>query len=443
MLSEKIAALQSSSRPQLNGSEIQLLQDKLAMLERSLSRLRDDERRRILSTGVGGARCVLSTLSSSALIFSIAAQSHGEATAAPSSSSLLFDTLIVDEAAQCMEPECLIPLCYGNMATSGWRRMVLMGDPLQLPATLLDRQADQSGLSMSLMERLMATPAFQNEVIMLTVQYRMAACIRQFPSRMFYADRLLDHDDPPVREHVLGGLWFYDVSEGYDETAVSAGGGGRPRAHQRHGTVSLLNRWEAEACVILVRRILSVTSGGGGGSTIGVITPYKEQTKLIRQLLHLQPQHSATFAAAAAAAAVESAVEVNTVDAFQGREKNVIVLSAVRSNKAGDLGFLKDARRLNVALTRAKNMLVIVGNADTLRQRAGVWRKLVDHCESVGCLRRFPSDLISTTTAAAAVAATATATTATAAYHHHHHHRQQQERYHWHNRQGSTDLLFR
>ncbi|NJE77270.1 IGHMBP2 family helicase [Thermococcus sp. ES12] len=266
-----------------------------------------------------------------------------------------YDVAVIDEATQATIPSVLIPI---NRA----RRFVLAGDHKQLPPTILSERAKE--LSRTLFEGLIERYPEKSE--MLTVQYRMNERLMEFPSREFYDGRI--EADESVREITLadlgvespdgGDIWgdvlkpenvlvFIDTSKREDRFE-----------RQRYGSESRENPLEARLVGETIERLLKL---GVRSEWIGVITPYDDQRDLISSLL---PEE----------------VEVKTVDGYQGREKEVIVLSFVRSNRKGELGFLKDLRRLNVSLTRAKRKLILIGDSSTLSAHP-TYKRLVEFVE--------------------------------------------------------------
>lgn len=251
-----------------------------------------------------------------------------------------FEYVIIDEACQAVELRSLIPLQYKA------RRVVLIGDPMQLPAVLFS-EANRDLYSRPLFERLRDAGA---AVVMLREQYRMVKAIREFPSDCFYQGKLLDGvmdrkcpDWLPSPE-----VLFVDLKSSHEV--------------KEEEEKSISNSAE---CSFVCDLYDYFRPYHGCGLDIGIITPYRKQVTRIRQELKLR-----------FGPAVRKDIEVNTVDGFQGREKDVILFSAVRS---GDqVGFLADVRRLNVALTRARFALWMVGKMDTL-QRHKTWAQLLTH----------------------------------------------------------------
>lgn len=248
-----------------------------------------------------------------------------------------FRQVLVDEATQSTEPECLVPL------VTGAKQIVLVGDHCQLGPIIVCKKAANAGLGRSLFERLVLlgiTP------FRLEVQYRMHPALSEFPSYVFYNGSLQNGVTLKEREYPLKDfpwpnpkcpMFFYNCT-GVEEMSAS-------------GT-SYLNRNEAYMMEKIARALLK---NGLKPSQIGVITPYEGQRAYITSLFQRNMSCQQSFE-----------IEVASVDAFQGREKDFILLSCVRSNKKLGIGFLNDARRLNVALTRAKFGLIICGNANVL-----------------------------------------------------------------------------
>lgn len=203
---------------------------------------------------------------------------------------------------------------------------------------------------------------------MLTVQHRMHEALMAFPSARFYAGRLNAHES--VAHHVLADLGVAD-----DDVALPArvldvidtAGSGFDEASP-DGSDSKHNPQEAAVVARLVRALVA---DGLAAASIGVITPYAAQVAELLSLL---------------ADLVDAGLEVDSVDGFQGREKEAIVFSAVRSNTDGAVGFLEDVRRLNVAITRARRKLIVVGDSATLSSN-DTWRALFDDAIARGAYR--------------------------------------------------------
>ncbi len=259
-----------------------------------------------------------------------------------------FGLAAVDEATQALEPATYLALLRAE-------RAVLAGDPLQLPPTVLSPAAQRDGLGVSLFERLAA--AFGDEArVTLAEQHRMNERIMAFPSKMLYQGWLRAHpavaswavDDAPLELIDTAGRGF--------EEEVPAGSDSRQ------------NAGEADLAVAEVARVLAL---GVPPGEVAVISPYDAQVQRLRELL---------------AGELERGLEIDTVDGFQGREKDVVIASLVRSNDAGEVGFLADVRRMNVAMTRARKKLVVIGDGATV-SRHPFYEAFLRHAEETGAWR--------------------------------------------------------
>lgn len=260
-----------------------------------------------------------------------------------------FSTLFVDEAAQAMEPACWVALRRAG-------RIVLAGDHQQLPPTIKNYEAMRGGLGRSLMERIVETQP--GSVTMLSVQYRMNDDIMRFSSGWFYEGRVVS--DKSVRHRSVLDYETPIVWVNSEEPEQYVG--------DSHGRI---NKAEAELLLlhlqgyvnkIGVERILEE------GIDIGIISPYRVQTAYIRQKIRGMSEFRR----------VRHLISVNTVDGFQGQERDIILISLVRSNEHGQIGFLSDLRRMNVAMTRARMKLIIFGNEATL-SHSGFYKALLEY----------------------------------------------------------------
>ncbi len=266
-----------------------------------------------------------------------------------------YQTVVIDEAAQALEPACWIPILKAD-------RLIMAGDHRQLPPTVKSSQRSTGGLYHTLFEKLVTLhPA---RVSLLDVQYRMNAKIMHYPSAALYADRL--QAAPAVSDWTLPGddrpISFIDTAgAGFAETLVDH---------------AVSNLEEAR----FVRDHLAAFVAGMGipptehtFPTIGIIAPYRAQSLYLREIIaaddRLQP-----FA---------KHIHVNTIDSFQGQEKDVIYISLTRSNAEQQIGFLADIRRMNVAMTRARKKLVVIGDSATIGQH-GFYNGFLDYIESLG-----------------------------------------------------------
>lgn len=265
-----------------------------------------------------------------------------------------FETVIIDEAAQCVELSALIPLKYGCT------KCILVGDPKQLPPTVLSQSAARFGYDQSLFVRMQRN--HPQNVHLLDTQYRMHPEISAFPSAEFYEGKLYDGDDmgrlrlqPWHQSKLLGPYQFFDV-EGVQEKG-------------RRGQ-SLVNTKELEVAMQLYHRFSQDYPNIDLKGKVGIITPYKAQLYALRE----------RFANRWGEAIFEQ-IEFNTTDAFQGRECEIIIFSCVRASPTGGIGFMTDIRRMNVGLTRAKSSLWILGDSRALRQ-GEFWNKLIQDAQA-------------------------------------------------------------
>jgi superfamily I DNA and/or RNA helicase len=266
----------------------------------------------------------------------------------PALAGRAFDLAVVDEATQAVEPGAYLALLRAG-------RAVLAGDHLQLPPTVLSADAQAGGLGISLFERL-ALLHGDGAKVTLAEQHRMNERIMRFPSDALYGGLLRAH--PAVAAHALDDapLEVIDTSgRGFEEATPE-------------GSDSKVNEGEAELVAAEVERILALGVAPGG---VAVISAYGAQVQRLRQLL---------------APRLDEGLEVDTVDGFQGREKEAVVVSLVRANEAGEVGFLADVRRMNVALTRARRKLVVVGDGATVA-RHPFYAAFLEHAQATGAWR--------------------------------------------------------
>ena len=268
-----------------------------------------------------------------------------------------FGTLFIDEAAQALEAACWIAIRKAD-------RVVLAGDHCQLPPTIKCYEAARGGLERTLMEKVVSNkPAV---VSLLKVQYRMHEEIMKFPSQWFYNGELeaapevryrgiLDWDTP---------IHWIDTSEmDFKEEFVGE-------------TFGRINKAEADLLLSELKIYINRISGNRileEKIDFGIISPYKAQVQYLRNKIK----------ADASLKPYRSLFTVNTVDGFQGQERDVIFISLVRTNEEGQIGFLNDLRRMNVAITRARMKLVILGEAETLKHH-GFYRRLLEFIQNIG-----------------------------------------------------------
>ncbi len=254
----------------------------------------------------------------------------------------VFGTVFIDEAAQALEPACWIALLKAN-------RVVLAGDHQQLPPTVKAPDPKSNGLTHTLFEKIIGY--YPESSAMLQIQYRMNEKIAGFSSIAFYNGRLLAHEE--VKNHVLGkenerlceALEFLDTAGcSFEE---------EPQGHSYHnpGEVRVVF-----AHLLQLFEALVMHQNDFAKKTIALISPYKGQVNSMKEAL-LNDKNFDYF---------RNQITVNSIDGFQGQEKDIVYLSLVRSNQKGNIGFLSDFRRFNVAVTRAKKKLVIVGDSSTI-----------------------------------------------------------------------------
>ncbi|KAH3839137.1 regulator of nonsense transcripts 1-like [Dreissena polymorpha] len=280
----------------------------------------------------------------------------------PRLAKMQFRSVLIDESTQATEPECMIPVVLGC------RQLILVGDHCQLGPVVMCKKAARAGLSQSLFERLVVLGI---RPIRLQVQYRMHPALSAFPSNIFYEGSLQNGVTPAERiRNNLDIPWpqpdkpmFFYTSSGQEEISSS-------------GT-SYLNRTETASVEKIATRFLR---SGVKPEQIGIITPYEGQRAYIVQYM----QYSGSLNKK-----LYMEIEVASVDAFQGREKDFIILSCVRSNEHQGIGFLNDPRRLNVALTRAKYGIIIVGNPKVLSKQP-LWNHLLTYYKEQKCLVEGP-----------------------------------------------------
>ena len=247
-----------------------------------------------------------------------------------------FNTVVIDEAGQALEPACWIPILKAQ-------KLIMAGDHLQLAPTIKSNEAARGGLSTTLLEKCVAL--HPEAVTLLEEQYRMNETIMGFSSKEFYGDRLKAHESVAHRVLTPGDLPFTFIDTagcGFDE--------------KLEGTSSVNPEEAAFLIKHLTQLAESLQADPAGFPTIAVISPYKEQIRILQELL-LSSEALQLHA---------DKVSVNTIDSFQGQERDVVYISMTRSNTSGDIGFLADIRRMNVAITRAKKKLVIIGDSSTL-----------------------------------------------------------------------------
>ena len=276
-----------------------------------------------------------------------------------------FTTLFIDEAAQALEPMCWIPITRSN-------RVIFAGDHFQLPPTVKSKLAEAGGLKETLFEHCMH---IKNVSVMLDTQYRMHEKIMNFSNSKFYGGNLKAHQS--VKDNVLS----FDKDEILLNTPVefidTAGCGFNEIINPE--SLSITNPEEAQLLLKHLKLVLNQYSYNNKEArliTVGVISPYKAQVQyLTEQIANDEELKNYSFP-----------IAIKTVDGFQGQERDVIYISLVRSNEQREIGFLNDIRRMNVAITRAKKKLVLIGDSATLANHP-FYKDFFDYAESIGAYK--------------------------------------------------------
>uniref|UniRef100_A0A8I6WSC1 Uncharacterized protein n=1 Tax=Hordeum vulgare subsp. vulgare TaxID=112509 RepID=A0A8I6WSC1_HORVV len=276
------------------------------------------------------------------------------------------DVLIVDEAAQVRECELVIPLRLHWL-----KHVVLVGDDCQLSAMVKSKVCKEAGFGTSLFGRLVT---LKFDKLLLNIQYRMNPCISLFPNAQFYERKILDGSNvlSPSYNKDYTGLPFgsYTLINVMDGREDKEGTGNSRR-----------NMVEVAVVLHLIQTIFKCWKSTGKALSIGVVSPYSSQVDAIGTRLGKKYDTCDGFC-----------VRVKSIDGFQGEEDDIIILSTVRSNGNGVVGFLADHQRTNVALTRAKHCLWIVGNAHTLYKSGTVWADLVSDARRRKCVFNATND---------------------------------------------------
>lgn len=291
-----------------------------------------------------------------------------------------FDTIVIDEVSQSLEPQCWIALA----THVGFKRLVIAGDNLQLPATVKSKEeADKirasklleplADLEYTLFDRLVKEHGGEAYKKLLDVQYRMNTEIMEFPSNTLYGGKLKAADS--CKDIILADLKAVEETEDTSIPCVwydTQGGDFPERVEDEEDINNVLassgSKYNDMEASVAVQHIAKLVEAGVQPEQIGVISPYSAQVAVLKKAIQREMEITG--------------VEVSTIDGFQGREKEAIVVSLVRSNDEQEIGFLSDRRRLNVAMTRPKRHLCVIGDMETL-ERSGErflcdWVKHVD-----------------------------------------------------------------
>ncbi|XP_031256233.1 uncharacterized protein LOC116114218 [Pistacia vera] len=274
--------------------------------------------------------------------------------------------LVIDEAAQLKESESTIPL-----QLLGLKHTILIGDECQLPAMVASNVSDEAGFGRSLFERLSSLGHSKH---LLNVQYRMHPSISYFPNSYFYDNQILD--SPVVKRKsyekvfmsgspMFGPYSFINILDGREELI----------SHSRRNMV------EVAVVVKILQNLYKDWNGSKQKLSIGIVSPYSAQVVAIQEKLGGKYKSSDGFT-----------VKVKSIDGFQGGEEDIIIISTVRSNKSGSIGFLSKPQRINVALTRARHCLWILGNERTLTHGESVWEILIRDAKDRHCFFNADED---------------------------------------------------
>ncbi|KAF7849138.1 hypothetical protein BT93_L1208 [Corymbia citriodora subsp. variegata] len=275
--------------------------------------------------------------------------------------------LVIDEAAQLKECESAIPL-----QLPGVKHMILVGDECQLPAMVESKVSSRAGFGRSLFERLTSLKYSRQ---LLNIQYRMHPSISLFPTSNFYQNQILNGPNVKSKSYIKSHLpWpmfgpysFINIPDGREQIADDG--------------CSLRNPVEVEVISRIVRNLYRAWNGSDEDLTVGVISPYAAQVAAVQVKFGKKYDNIQGFM-----------VKVRSVDGFQGGEEDIVIMSTVRSNSRENIGFLSNSKRTNVALTRARYCLWILGNEKTLRKSKSIWEALVDDAKCRGCFFNVDGD---------------------------------------------------
>ncbi len=264
-----------------------------------------------------------------------------------------FRTVLIDEAAQALEPACWIPITKAS-------KVVFAGDPFQLPPTVKSTTSKKEGLNITLIEKCLQ---FLPQISFLNLQYRMHEAIMGFSNQQFYDGKLIA--DESVKTHQLA------LPEGQPVTFIDTAGCG----FEEKVNPEFKSRYNPDEFQMLCEHLYLMVDAYQKQEmdlpSIGIISPYREQVIYMKKQIAEDEKLTAL------------SFSINTIDAFQGQERDVIYISLVRSNGKGEIGFLKDYRRMNVAMTRARKKLVVLGDSATIGMDK-FYGNFLDYCEKAG-----------------------------------------------------------
>jgi predicted DNA helicase len=270
------------------------------------------------------------------------------------------NTVIIDEAGQALEPACWIPLLKAN-------RVIMAGDHCQLPPTVKSYEAAKNGLMKTLFEKIIESqPQISN---LLTVQYRMNEELMEFSNQQFYqgklkADESVKHwkiSEHNEFEYFTKPLVFIDTAGcGFNEI-------------QTEQSTSKSNPEEAKLLLNVLKECLEGIQKviEGEKLSIGIISPYQAQVLCLQEMFKQDEQFEKSLD-----------IQIQSIDSFQGQERDVMLISLVRSNDNGEIGFLNDQRRMNVALTRAKKKMFVIGDSATISHNE-FFASFIAYCEKI------------------------------------------------------------
>jgi len=269
--------------------------------------------------------------------------------------------VMLDEASQVTEPMALVPLA------NGCQQLVLVGDHKQLPPTVVSREAELAGMTLSLFDRLIRAGV---KPYLLDTQFRMHPAISYFPSLSFYKGLVKSGTPAAERPAPKGFAWpIPSVPIAFCPSPQDA--------METNDNMSYSNKVEAEQVMKILTDLLQAKELRE--CNIGIVTPYASQVRLIRSMLRARGVRTGVDRETG-----EAGVEVSSVDGYQGREKELMIVSTVRANNLNTIGFVADARRCNVTLTRARRGVIVVGHASTLSRDRRTWGPWVQWVQKSG-----------------------------------------------------------
>jgi len=267
-----------------------------------------------------------------------------------------FRTVLIDEAAQALEPACWIPIIKAS-------KVVFAGDPFQLPPTVKSTKDKKGGLNITLIEKCLD---FLPKISLLNVQYRMHEAIMGFSNEQFYNNELVAADT--VKNHLL------NLETGKPVVFIDTAGCG----FEEKVNPEFKSRYNPDEFQILCEHLYLLVAAYQEKEmslpSIGIISPYREQVIYMKNQV-AEDEKLASLP-----------LSINTIDAFQGQERDLIYISLVRSNGKGEIGFLKDYRRMNVAMTRARKKLVVLGDSATIGMDK-FYGGFLDYCDKAGAYK--------------------------------------------------------